>query len=162
MSVSAKQKTRTMRPSSPCVADHVAPPSRLMTAPPPRVPATTTPLVYGLKLTVVMADFAPCTIFHASPPLVLRSSEPWESPATTTWLFEGSTASANNATRGWLGSDAIATHVESESAPAKLPELAIATTHSATIVARRRWPSSDTNERIITQPALGPTVTGDR
>src|SRR6266581_4502782 len=101
-----------------------------------------------------MADLPEWTEVHAPPLFVLRASAPWASPAITTWLFDGSTASANSAARGWLGSDGSATQVESGSAAAAAPEVASPMTQSPTIVARRREPGSDTNVRIITQSAV--------
>src|ERR1700682_3830599 len=54
--VSEKANTLTIRPSRPPVADHVAPPSVLTHAPPPRVPARTRPGLYGLNAMVVGTD----------------------------------------------------------------------------------------------------------
>src|SRR5438093_4237918 len=68
----------------------------------------------------------------------------------TSWLLKGSVASANNADRGWFGSGPSATQVESGSAATTTADPGIATTHSATIVARRRGPNSDTSLTIIT------------
>src|SRR5579864_3923210 len=78
--VSANAKTRTLRPSSPVAADQETPPSLLASAPPPRVPASTTCAVYGLKLMVVSAALPVRTVDQLAPPFVLRSNEPAELP----------------------------------------------------------------------------------
>jgi NQR2, RnfD, RnfE family len=144
ISGTANAKTRTLRPSSPRATDQVPPPSWLTRPPPARVPATTSPGVFGLKLIVRIADLPEKTEVHLPPPLVLRAIKPCESPASTAWLFAGSTARANNAARGWFGSEGSATQVESGSAARAAPDVASPMTQSPTIVARRREPGSDT------------------
>jgi len=104
----------------------------------------------GNNAIVLMDDFPECTDVQLAPPFVVRKSEPRASPAMTSWLVNGSTAIANNADRGWFGSGLSATHVESGCAATTTGDPAIATTHSARIVARRRWPNSDTSLPIIT------------
>src|ERR1700693_2764720 len=92
---------RTSRPSRPPGTDQVAPPSLLSRAPPPRVPARTSPGLNGLYAIVVGTDLPLCTDAHVEPASVLLSSEPCELPAIRTWLLIGSTASAKIAERPW-------------------------------------------------------------
>src|SRR5436190_24206260 len=149
-SVSAKANTRTVRPSRPRTEVHVPPLSRLMSAPDPRVPASTMLGEDGLNASVEIDAFPACTDDHAAPPFVLRKREPCASPAISCWLLNGSTACAKSADRCWLGSVGSATHFESGSAATTIGDAEIATTHKATTVARRRWPNSDTSRPIIT------------
>src|ERR1700693_591686 len=78
---------RTARPSRPPGTDQVVPPSLLSRAPPPRVPARTSPGLNGLNAIVVGTDVPPWTEAHVEPPSVLLSNEPWELPAIRTWLL---------------------------------------------------------------------------
>src|SRR5258708_29409879 len=92
-------KARTARPSRPLGTDQVAPPSPLSRAPPPRVPARTSPGLNGLNAIVVGTAVPLCTDAHADPPPVLLRGEPCELPAIRPWLLIGSTASAKMAER---------------------------------------------------------------
>src|SRR6202171_1393671 len=66
--VRAKPKARTTRPSSPVTEDQVAPPSRLSSAPAPRVPASTTPGLNGLNTMAVGSALPVYTWFHVEAP----------------------------------------------------------------------------------------------
>src|SRR5579859_3832172 len=151
MRVRENAKTLTSRPSSPVVDAQVAPPSRLASAPEPRVPASTSRLLKGLKAIAVKTALPLCTEVQVVPPSVLLNSEPSELPTITAWLFDGSTARAKTAVRPWCGSGFSATHVESGRASAWTAAAASTTTQTAASVATRRWPGSDTSLPIITQ-----------
>src|SRR6202521_944375 len=121
MVVRLKPKARTDRPSRPPGADQLAPPSRLSSAPPPRVPARTSPGLNGLNAIVVDMDLPVCTDVQVEPASPVLSSVPSELPAITTWLFAGSTARAKIAERPWCGSGLSAAQVEGAGASAETP-----------------------------------------
>ena len=82
--VVANANVCTMRPSRPLVADHVAPSSRLTSAPPPRVPASTSPDVNGLKTIVVTTSLPLRVEVQVDAPSALLSREPSELAAIST------------------------------------------------------------------------------
>src|SRR6266404_2808128 len=154
ISVRANPNARTSRPSNPVTGVHFAPPSVLINAPVPRVPARTSSRVNGLNMIVVTATRPGCTLVQVEPPSVDRSSEPGALPAINTWLFAGSTASAKTGDCPCCGSTESGSHVESGSVPAMTPALTMTTPNNAASVAARRRLESDTSLPIITQAGL--------
>src|SRR5438445_6567307 len=69
--VSANPKTRTERPSRPLTGPQETPPSLLATAPAPRRPASTNPVLVGLKAIVRIGAPPTRATFHVDPPSVL-------------------------------------------------------------------------------------------
>src|SRR5450759_2096882 len=75
-SVRAKAKARTERPSRPFTGPHERPSSLLASAPPPRRPASTKPVLEGLNAIVRTGAPAPCATFHVDPPSALLTKAP--------------------------------------------------------------------------------------
>src|SRR5258708_357947 len=94
MVVRLNANARTARPSRPPGTDQLVPASPLSSAPPPLVPARTSPALTGLKAIVVAMSLPLCTEVQVVPASVLLSSEPSEFPAIRSWLLVGSTARA--------------------------------------------------------------------
>src|ERR1700674_6062421 len=133
--VRLKPNARTARPSRPPGTDQFTPPSLLSNAPPPRVPARTSPGLNGLNAIVVAMDLPLWTDAQVEPASLLLSRVPSELPAITTWLFAGSTAMAKIAERPWCGSGLSAAQVEGAGTTAETPIAAKARNHNATNVA---------------------------
>src|SRR5579872_3541339 len=148
---SANPNTWTERPLRPLTGFQVTPPSRLSSAPLPRVPASARPPLNGLNTIVPTGAVPACAVIQLAPPFALRRIAPLELPAKTDWLFDGSTASAKIGDRAWSGSASRATHVESGSAFASTPAATSTMNQRTATVARRRLARSDTNPPIITQ-----------